>query len=358
MAMVGRVDPDTQAKLNTPTSVPSHQWNMVRQITSKVCFAGGMSKREYMVQTIEVKQADEVEPQVFVNVSLRDEWFLKMIGGGKIDKSQTKHVRIIDRLEKLMDGDQEDPPPAVAEANDDNGDSDPMEALEGLRDPAPTPKKAKKNNPARSRGNMIHRLVVKSKPACAADCGLPQGHSITVHVMRGKRQSINVRADHIPWLVAYAVDELNNQGIGQVHDDTDLEANVPGVNDCYIEWDFGAHEWQSRFLAGPHEGVTRAVGPHHRALQTASGKLQKSGLAPDCDASTWSYYMRRKIAYGVLKAWNSAIASGDEDSFACQFDLGHTNVPDAGATVTTAVAASSAMVQPEVAAPSAMVQPS
>ena len=144
MAMVGRVDPDIQAKLNTPTSVPTREWNMVRQITSKTCFAGGMSKREFMVQTIEVKQPDQDEPQVFVNVSLKDDWFLKMIGGGKIEKSQTKHVRIIDRLEKLMDGAQEDAPPAVAEANDDNDDSDPMEALECLRDPVPTPKKAKK----------------------------------------------------------------------------------------------------------------------------------------------------------------------------------------------------------------------
>ena len=335
MAMVGRVDPDTQAKLNTPTSVPAHQWNKVRQITSKVCFAGGMSKREFMVQTIEVKQADEVEPQVFVNVSLKDDWFLKMIGGGKIEKSQTKHVRIIDRLEKLMDRAQEDAPPAVAEANDDNDDSDPMEALDGLRDPAPTPKKARKNNPARSRGNMIHRLLVKSKPACAADCGLPEGHSTTVHVMRGKKHSINVRADHIPWLVAYAVDELNNQGVGQVEDDTDLQANVEGVTGCYIEWDFGTHEWQSQFLAGPHKGVTRAVGPHHRALQMNVEELKNSGLAPECDESTWSYYMRRKIAYNFLKAWNLAIASGEEGSFAYRFDVGDTDEPDAGATVTS-----------------------
>ena len=60
--MADRVDPDIQAKINTPTSVPTQAWNKVRQITSKTCYAGGLSKKEYMVQTIEVRQHDENEP--------------------------------------------------------------------------------------------------------------------------------------------------------------------------------------------------------------------------------------------------------------------------------------------------------
>ena len=73
--------------------------------------------------------------------------------------------------------------------------------------------------------------------------------------------------------------------------------------------------------------------------------------------------MRRKIAYNSLKAWNSSIASGEEDSFAYRFDVGDTDEPDnhdsdplganAGATVTS----ESATVKSAVAAPSAMVQP-
>ena len=196
---------------------------------------------------------------------------------------------------------------------------------------------------------MIHRLLVKSKPACAADCGLPAGHSITVHVMRGRGGSISVRSDHIPWLVAYAVDELNNQGVDQLGENTELEGNVPAVADCYIEWNFHAHAWESQFIAGPHKGVTRAVGPHHPALRTQQEELKERGMAPEGDESTWSYYMRKKIAYQFLKAWNSSIVSGEEDSFRMRF--GDTDEPDKHDSdpVKSAVAAPSAMVQPKVA---------
>ena len=99
-------------------------------------------------------------------------------------------------------------------------------------------------------------------------------------------------------------------------------------------------------------------------------ELRELGIAPSCEASGWVYKTKKKIAYNLLKAWNSSIVSGQEELFTERFKLNQEVDPtedddadsDSPDPVKSAVAAGSAMAKPavadaEVAASSASEKP-
>ena len=312
---------------SNPKSVAPWQWNTVRQVPSKICFTGGMTKKEHIVESMFVQQHEISEPQLFVKLHIKADWFLKMVGGPKMDPSMTKPITVIQRLQRLLDdATTGDDSTAAAIAGEEVDNDDPMSALAELRDPDPTPKKRKKVKKDPAAKHSIQPLWIKRHPFEDETIS----SKIMVYAMWQKR-SLYLRADFIPWLVAYATDELNHQGVGGVEDVSYKAPNVPEIPNLCIEWDFIEHQYLAEFLEGPMKGVTRSLSLKHEVFQAKTPELQEMGAAPPLPYEEWSYKVKKKVATTFLTHWCGAVLAGDGGDFEHKFRVGAPSGADAGA---------------------------
>ena len=70
-----------------------------------------------------------------------------------------------------------------------------------------------------------------------------------------KRSSRNLylSVNNLDWLLAYAADELQCQGVATTddHQPPMQHGNCSAVADLFLEWDFGEKAWDGRFVQGP-----------------------------------------------------------------------------------------------------------
>ena len=150
-------------------------------------------------------------------------WFLKGVGGTKIQKGELKAVRALQMIRELFQKKLETEPDAAAavdqeqlsavagsqsESQEQDGDFDPMDQMDDLEAVAPLSKEVKppKIKPPKA---VVQELEVPTKPQCT---GCDRDGKTVVFVYRSSDKRSNgsyyLRMDCLGWLLAYAADEL------------------------------------------------------------------------------------------------------------------------------------------------------
>ena len=203
-----------------------------------------------------------------------DAWFLKGVGGPKVQKGDLKAVTAIAMLRKVfasqIEGNDDDHT-AVADAACPDEDTavaddgvDPMDAMDALPDvdqnmtKKPVKKRAKKGDPV-FRASTQAILVPTRRPCAGGDGNAKTVISVYRQPLSDKRTNSNLylRVDCVAWLLSYAADELHFQGITPSSTSHDpLVGNCTSVPDLHVESDFATKEWDGRFVTGPMAGAS------------------------------------------------------------------------------------------------------
>ena len=262
------------------TSSTKSRWQPVQIVQGIVNIKGGYNKRGEASQSMQYRVGDITH--VFVELDKNAAWFLKGVGGAKVQKGDLKPVLAIqllrERLQQKIDGESgteaavgQGHLSAVAgsqsESQEPDEDIDPMEEMDDLVDVAPQAKKkpkakAKPNYPCRA---AVEEFEVPTRPRCAG-CGHDDKTVVYVYKKASldKRGNGNLwlRLDCIEWLLAYAADELHFQGVPQSTPEpaTRQVGNCPAVADLSLELDFSAKAWDAKFVAGALAGTAKRMG--------------------------------------------------------------------------------------------------
>jgi hypothetical protein len=271
---------------------------MVKQ--SMVTITGGYNTRGEAGRSIQYN--DGGTSRTFLEVDKNAAWFLKGVGGPKVQKGDLKAVVVITMLRKLfashLCGDP-DESTAVAEGHGSAsicpdtapGDEiDPMDAMDDLPDVVPdlakkpAKKKAKIGDQQRA---VVVDIDVPTRPPCAG-C---DGDNTTVISMYRQPQkdrrtngNLYLRVDCVEWLLSYAADELHFQGVtpSSPPPSGHHAGNCTAVADFYVEWDFLAKEWEGTFVAGS------LAGTKHRMCGKA------------IDKAKWDKLKEQSLVHGTL----------------------------------------------------------
>ena len=268
---------DTDAPL-TPTLSPSSgkgHWRPVSIETGLVSIKGGYNTRGEAAHSIQYQIHDTTH--LFVELDKNAPWFLKGVGGTKIQKGDLKPVRVLDVLRETLDRKLEQEPDAAAAVaggqlsavaaaqSEADEDIDPMDQMDDLVEVVP---KANKKPRTTNRTNraMVEELVVPTRPPCV---GCDDDDKTVVCVYRKPRSekrsngNLFLRVDCIDWLLSYAADELRCQGVEPASPDTPVNdqrpGNCPAVADLHLQWDFSAKAWEASFVAGALVGTTKGM---------------------------------------------------------------------------------------------------
>jgi len=328
----------------TPSSSAGRKWHPVSVVRDRVSIKGGYNTRAESGNCVEFQDGDNT--RLFVELDKNAPWFLKGVGGAKVQKGDLKPVCVMQMLRETVEKMESEPEPgiAVAEAVEEDDDAavaegvpdtavaedatdevDPMDAMDGMvavaTKPKPTqptkPTKPKPKKEALSRA-VVHELEVPTRPPCA---GGDTGDTTCVYVYRraksDKRSNSNLflQTDCLEWLLAYAADELALQGVeAESPEPSPLAGNCPAVADLHLEWDFSAKAWEGKFVAGPLVGTTRcmAVKDLHQGIweRLRGGSLVQGSLAM-CRSSI----EKKSAAKEWMTMWCAAIARGESTEF-------------------------------------------
>lgn len=208
---------------------------------------------------------------VFVQAMKNAEWFLKGVGGSKVQKGNLKPVRVLqllrDKFQECIGKEAYDEATAaVAESQSNSQEADetpdPMDALDEL-----VPVKVKKvKKPKQTRVKVrsgCREFLVPTRPPCVA-CDKDGTTLVCVYLKREYNKGIGtlyVRMDCIGWLLAYAADELHFMGVGRSKPEPIVEAkpNCPAVAGLNLKWDFCAKAWDAKFVEGAFGGKTKRM---------------------------------------------------------------------------------------------------
>ena len=156
----------------------------------------------------------------------------------------------------------------------------------------------------------MQELQVPTRPPCVgkADDGET---TIFVYTPPARKNRVpHLRVDCIPWLLAYAADELACQGVSccdASSEGTPQKANC-AIDNVSLEWNFGSKTWVATFVGGHAQGEVLEFGPHHvtppllkqlRVLERANGWYSKS-----------SSYSNKSAAKEYILIWCKAIHDG------------------------------------------------
>ena len=269
-------------------------------VSHKLSVTGGFTNKPHFVSAIELHDGGGIVN--FVEVTKNSEWFLKSAGGNDTQKGHVKRVRILDMLETAVAA--EATVVQGAGASRDAGDVDPMDALD-VHVPAdlPKPKKNKKK----------HEVVTVQMPLRPYDDAAPRV-DVSVYFSGKNGKKLLVRSDHIPWLMAYAADEIHHQGVAPAAVAAPARpANCTAVADLNVEWNFQSTAWEAEFIGGPHRGVKRRFSPQ---LFSNSARWERVVQA---DAPVDE---KKSCAKRMVIDWCKSIVTGDVANFESEWDLG------------------------------------
>ena len=334
------LEPNNGRAMVTPLCA-TEQWKPPKTHINTVSTSGGFSKDVFVLSTIEVIGTDPTTGKHgtlrFVDVAKNKKWFLKMVGGDQCLKGECKHVKVFDMLANTVKAslgpaaaDEPDPPQPDA--------PDPMEALDA---PAPAkPVTPKKRAPARKQKQKVSCVTVPLHPQCA-DASCKNTVQVCVYYGGKTAQKTYLGLDAIPWLVAYAADELHFQGVVCSDDEDVKECNCAAVAGLHVEWDFNRAGYDGEFVDGPHVGTKRSfsVGEHTEERWTkmiCASIVSKEHVFPNVTTAT-----KKAAAKELVVRWCASIAEGSETDFARDWDLsGGTLPPHSVAEANSAVAES------------------
>ena len=256
------------------TRADKGKWEPVAVVGGIVNIKGGYNRSGKRGSSISYQVDNTIH--VFVELDKNAEWFLKGVGGTKIQKGDLKAVLALELIRELFKKKLETEPDAEAavdqeqlsavagsqsESQEQDEDFDPMDQMDDLEAVVPLSKGGKppKIKPPKA---VVQELEVPTKPRCT---GCDRDGKTVVFVYRSSDKRSNgryyLRVDCIEWLLAYAADELAFQGVDQaIPEPTPSPAgNCSEVADLRVEWDFDAKAWDATFVAGALVGTTRRM---------------------------------------------------------------------------------------------------
>ena len=329
----------------------SSRWKSVSITQDTVTIQGGYSTRGEAAPTVQYKVGDTT--QIFVELDKNASWFLKGVGGPKVQKGDLKAVEVMQLLRDAFKDKLDEVPgdnAAVAETQSGSQDTedgvDPMDAMDAMDDVAAVvaevvPQKkagvrqggAQKRPTQDARRALVQELDVPSRPRCV---GFDEDDKTVVCVYRkaqadnGKNRNLYLRLDCIEWLLAYAADELACQGVKAASpvNTSEQAANCTAVGDLHLEWDFSAKAWVGKFVAGPRVGTTRRINVHDLNQEVWDELGKKSVVNGYWYRAT---PLERKCALKEwMILWCAAIARGEEKEFESLMDSLATSSPQRG----------------------------
>ena len=283
-----------------PLVADTTKWCDVSIREAQIVITGGFNAKGELADSIQYKCADNVT-HTFVALHKEAQWFVKGVGGAR--KGELKAVNVLAMIrQKANEADYEtidaETSPAVAGSDSQDGaddDYDPMDemiALDSVADAVIAPSKKKRKVDRAS----LQELQVPTRPPCVGTAS--QGETtIFVYTPSGRKNRVpHLRVDCIPWLLAYAADELACQGVScgdATSDCTPQKANCE-IENVHLEWDFASKVWDATFVGGHAQGeclqfgptdVTPALLKHLRSLELANGWYSKSSSSSNKSAA-------------------------------------------------------------------------
>ena len=271
---------DTDAPLTPTFSASSGKghWQPVSIETGMVRIKGGYNTRGLAGFSMEYKI--DGTPHLFVELDKNAEWFLKGVGGPKMQKGDLKPVGVLDLVRDILDGKLGQEPDAeaavaggqlsavAAAKSEADEDIDPMDELDDLVQVVPTASKRPRTTKPAARA-MVEELVVPTRPP-GVGCSDDDKTVVCVYKkpLSEKRGNARLflRKDCLDWLLSYAADELSRQGVEPASPDTPVNVqqsgNCPAVADLHLQWDFDAKAWEASFVAGALVGTTKTMSVH------------------------------------------------------------------------------------------------
>jgi hypothetical protein len=227
-----------------PAPSGARAWKPIT-LAKSLSVSGGYQRKTLQAESMEVGD------DIFVKLDKNAEWFLKSVGGPSLRKGGLQRTRVIEELRQKCGIDTASPQkPAAHEILED----DPMGRLDMCLyegDASGAKEKKKHYQPKRAK----EKVMTVEMPLRAL--GRSGGQGVSVRLMPKGTNSLWIHSDNVPWLVAYAADELGRGGIPQQPEDDDAlsaagNCSVPGLA---IRWDFSTNDgWEAVWVDGPVKG--------------------------------------------------------------------------------------------------------
>ena len=299
----------------------TRKWHPISVTCDSVIVRGGYSTSGEQAHSITLD--DNLQPpgaiRTFVELDKNARWFLKGVGGPKINKGDLKSVEVLTMLRaKLKDREATSrtrgaavAAPVLSDAVvEPIADIDPMDELDAITSAQPKPLKYRRLS-TYDRRALVETLAVPTRPICT---GRGDGDTTTISVYRlsmsdsRSNARLYLRTDCINWLLAYAADELHYQGViapcPVPQSRVGNRSDVPGLR---LEWEFASHEWACEFVDGPLLGTTRRFPV--RDLTKAQFTEMRSGNKVNAYWSQASPAEKRMATMAIALEWASSVAA-------------------------------------------------
>ena len=161
-------------------------------------------------------------------------------------------------------------------------------------------------------------------PECA-DPSRERTFQFCVYYTGKTAQKTYVSLDAIPWLIAYAADELHFQGVVCSNAEDIKECNCAAVAGLHVEWDFDGAKYDAEFVEGAHKGVKRSFGVADICEERWTKMLRASIVPEGDDFPTATVAMKKTAAKELVVRWCASIVDGSEKVFAANLGINAEN---------------------------------
>ena len=129
----------------------------------------------------------------------------------------------------------------------------------------------------------------------------------------GNATCIYLRTDDIGWLLQYAADELNFQGVERhLEPEEPTECNS-AVADMHLDWDFHLKAWTATFVGGVHIGTIKRFASHDLTEAQKRKMVEMGQISQDT--------VRKKASEKFITLWCQAIMEGNSGEFEKEWGL-------------------------------------
>ena len=285
-----------------PIAADATKWCDVSIKDAQITIKGGFNAKGELAESIQYK-CDNNETHTFVALHKESIWFVKGVGGAR--KGDLKAVNVLTMIRhKLGDRDfqsvDSDTRPAVAgsdsQGSADAAEYDPMDEMIALDSVAEAVSIKTANKKRKVDRASVQELQVPTRPQCVGTASQGETTIFVYTPPTNKNRVPHLRVDCIPWLLAYAADELACQGVScgdAASESTPKKANC-AIENVHVEWNFDSKMWDATFVGGHAQGEFLQFGPNDvtpallkklRVLECANGWYSKSSSSSNKNAA-------------------------------------------------------------------------
>ena len=319
-----------------PLAANTTTWCDVSIKDAQITIKGGFNAKGELAESIQYKCANN-ETHTFVALHKEAQWFVKGVGG--VRKGELKAVNVLTMIRQKAGSadfqsiDPETSPavagsdshPAVAgsdsQGSADTADYDPMDEMIALDSVAEAVSIKTANKKRKVDRASVQELQVPTRPQCVGTASQGETTIFVYTPPTNKNRVPHLRVDCIPWLLAYAADELACQGVScgdAIADCTPKKANC-AIENVHLEWNFESKMWDATFVGGHAQGeflqfgpsdVTPALLKQLRVLELANGWYSKSSSSSNKSAAKEYVLIWCKAVHEMGIAEHNAIFQG------------------------------------------------